>query len=52
MTGGEENDWSEDFDHENGNYLNLCVFCGVDFIGYKRRVACKKCKLEKGENNK
>lgn len=35
--------WSEDFDHENGNYVNTCMFCKEEFRGHKRRVACKVC---------
>lgn len=36
-------DWVEDFDHENGNYWNLCCECERQFIGHKRRVVCKLC---------
>lgn len=36
-------DWTEDFTHENGNYLNRCIECGEQFKGHKRRVICKKC---------
>lgn len=36
-------DWSEDFGHENGRYLNTCHQCGRSFMGYKRRVTCKLC---------
>lgn len=36
-------DWTEDFSHENGNYLNPCIVCGNDFFGHKRRVICKVC---------
>ncbi len=36
-------DWEEDFEHENGNYLNRCTQCGVQFMGYKRRCVCKVC---------
>ncbi len=43
MSGSDENDWHEDFEHENGNYRNKCVVCGVDFIGHKRRVVCRVC---------
>ena len=46
MSGSDENDWHEDFEHENGNYHNKCVVCGVDFLGYKRRVVCKACHLK------
>ncbi len=37
------NDWSEDFSHENGRYLNTCHVCGSSFMGHKRRVTCKLC---------
>jgi hypothetical protein len=38
-----EGDWTEDFNHENGQYLCLCFKCGKNFIGHKRRVECKEC---------
>lgn len=41
--GASERDWTEDFPHENGNYLCKCCHCGQTFWGYKRRVACKVC---------
>lgn len=47
-------DWSEDFNHENGNYQNLCYNCQKTFIGHKRRVVCKLCVTNnnhKGELN-
>lgn len=43
MSGSNENDWHEDFEHENGNYFNSCCVCGVDFLGHKRRSACRVC---------
>ncbi len=36
-------DWTDDFAHENGNYLRRCVGCHETFQGYKRRVVCKVC---------
>lgn len=38
-------DWTEDAvaDPENGTYCCKCVTCRCWFIGYKRRVVCKKC---------
>lgn len=36
-------DWPEDFSHENGNYLRICLSCGGEFIGHKRRTHCKDC---------
>lgn len=36
-------DWTEDFPHENGNYLCICAICGQRFLGHKRRAACKDC---------
>ncbi len=41
-------DWPEDFGHENGAYMNVCVECKVTFIGYKRRLLCKVCVLKQG----
>lgn len=35
--------WVEDFDHENGNYINTCIICNQQFRGHKRRVICKLC---------
>jgi len=35
--------WREDWYLENGNYLCRCVYCGQDFIGYKRRCICFLC---------
>jgi hypothetical protein len=35
--------WTEDFEDENGQYINKCVQCGHYFLGHKRRVVCKKC---------
>lgn len=46
MTGGEKNDWREDFAHENGQYFNRCSACDEDFIGHKRRHICRKCYYE------
>ncbi len=39
----DEHDWPEDASHENGNYHCMCMGCGSDFIGHKRRVVCRKC---------
>jgi len=39
----EARDWSEDENHENGGYCNVCHKCGKTFIGHKRRVTCKLC---------
>lgn len=38
-----DRDWKEDFSHENGNYMNTCMYCKLMFYGYKRRVVCKIC---------
>lgn len=35
--------WTEDYSHENGNYLNTCIECKRIFKGHKRRVICKVC---------
>jgi len=44
LTNFSERDWTEDFSHENGNYLNKCLKCNKLFYGYKRRCICKLCK--------
>lgn len=44
-------DYPEDADHENGQYLNVCIKCGVQFIGHKRRNICKKCSTEGDKSN-
>jgi hypothetical protein len=36
-------DWTEDFSLENGNYSNICCYCGEIFQGQHRRVYCKLC---------
>lgn len=38
-----DGNWTEDFEHENGNYVNQCKICTNKFIGHKRRVVCKNC---------
>lgn len=38
-----EGNWTEDFSHENGNYMNICKECRNEFFGNKRRVVCKLC---------
>lgn len=38
-------DWTEDFIHENGKYMNKCVHCSETFLGHKRRIICKECNL-------
>lgn len=38
-------DWTEDADHENGNYSCWCTSCESAFIGHKRRTTCKLCAL-------
>lgn len=38
-----EKDWIKDFEHENGNYTNVCIKCGYEFTGHKRRVVCHEC---------
>lgn len=36
-------DWPEDFELENGCYMNRCFYCKELFMGYKRRIVCKEC---------
>jgi hypothetical protein len=35
--------WTEDYKHENGNYLCKCCQCDEYFYGHKRRPLCKEC---------
>lgn len=35
--------WTEDYSHENGQYVNHCLDCKNTFIGHKRRVICRRC---------
>jgi hypothetical protein len=32
-----------DFGEDGEWYYNFCHLCSVKFLGYKRRVTCKKC---------
>jgi len=41
-----ERDFPEDFKHENGNYECKCSYCGLTFIGHKRRVICRVCEMK------
>ena len=36
-------DYPEDFEHEDGNYYNVCYECGLTFTGFKSRVYCREC---------
>ena len=38
-----EGNYPEDYKYENGNYMNKCIKCGNDFMGYKRKIYCKSC---------
>lgn len=38
-----DRNWPEDFGHENGQYLNGCIYCSLSFVGHKRRRICKTC---------
>lgn len=44
-----ERSWKEDYDHENGQYVNRCHVCGLYFFGHKRRVTCKSCAMPVSE---
>lgn len=35
--------WTEDYDHDNGQYLNGCAQCGNTFLGHRNRRICKVC---------
>jgi len=39
----ERSNFPEDYEEENGIYINICIMCGEDFIGHKRRQTCKLC---------
>lgn len=39
----QDRNWIEDYEHENGNYVNKCFQCGGWFNGHKRRIQCKLC---------
>lgn len=41
--GTSDRDWTEDFTHENGNYVSECSGCGKAFWGHKRRRVCREC---------
>lgn len=43
-----DRDWPEDFEHENGNYMNTCCECRNTFTGHKRRFICKACSTSQG----
>lgn len=43
LTAPNPKDWSEDFSHENGNYICICCKCNQEFRGNKRRVVCRTC---------
>lgn len=43
VPGQSPRDWTEDFEGENGCYMNRCVLCECDFHGHKRRMICKVC---------
>ena len=42
--------WKEDFVYENGNYMNTCLACDSQFLGYKRRMLCKECAKPNNES--
>lgn len=46
--GDSDRDWPEDFQGENGCYMNRCCHCEHIFHGHKRRLTCKVCE-EGGE---
>ena len=37
--------WTEDYPHENGQYMNRCMTCRRIFYGHKRRAVCKSCTI-------
>jgi len=43
LPGHSPRDWSEDFQHENGNYVCKCFDCRNYFFGHKRRSQCRVC---------
>lgn len=44
-----ERDYPEDFEYENGEYVNICHICHEAFCGYKRRIVCKICSEKERE---
>ena len=40
-----ERSFPEDYNHENGQYVNKCFGCNKFFMGHKRRVTCKSCEV-------
>lgn len=38
-----QKNWTEDYKHENGNYICKCYNCKEYFFGHKRRPLCKEC---------
>jgi hypothetical protein len=36
-------DYSEDWEHENGQYSCTCANCHQSFLGHKRRCLCRVC---------
>jgi len=38
--------YKDDFNLENGYYLNTCKCCLDEFFGHKRRTVCKECDKE------
>jgi hypothetical protein len=39
----EAHNWPEDYNDENGNYVNNCIYCERGFKGHKYRRICKLC---------
>ena len=45
--------WQEDIDNDVDHYMCLCVSCGQQFTGHKRRMTCRLCgEAEYIANNK
>lgn len=36
-----------DFEEDGEWYYNICPNCAIKFLGYKRRIICKKCEYER-----
>ena len=38
-----DRNFPEDYEQDNGKYVNKCIYCELFFMGNKHRVCCKKC---------
>ena len=45
-----DGNWTEDYNQENGKYINKCRMCNSYFLGNKYRFICKACVKEVEES--